>query len=57
MIYVNIGELKDGIKDTIQVKEEGVEVLDRSKLVQKVIDNLIYTAVFPTRKRKRRLGG
>lgn len=46
MIYVNIGELKDGIKGVIEVKDDSVEVLDRTKLTSQVIDNLIYTAVF-----------
>lgn len=46
MIYVNIGELKDGIKGVIKAKEDSVEILDRPRLVREVIDHLVYTAVF-----------
>ncbi|MCX7981485.1 MAG: class II fructose-bisphosphate aldolase [Syntrophales bacterium] len=46
MIYVNLEELKDGIKGVIGVKEEGVDILDHAKLVRETVDNLVYTAVF-----------
>jgi len=46
MIYTNMEELKDGIRGVLEVQKEGVEILDKERLRGKIIDNLIYTAVF-----------
>lgn len=46
MIYVTMGELKEGIKGVVSVGEDCVTLLNRGQLAERLIDDLVYTAVF-----------
>lgn len=46
MVYETIDDLKKGCQGTLTIVDDGVEIVDSSKLRNRVIDDLIYTAVF-----------
>lgn len=46
MSYENIDQLKKGIEGVLKIEENDVKVLDEATLRGRLIDDLIYTAVF-----------
>lgn len=46
MIYENIDQLKKGVEGVLKVEGNDVKVLDEATLRDKLIDDLIYSAVF-----------